>query len=127
MALKESEDIFDLIQTLPKRSLPSNLPVEDQQAGDFDVNENVVQNQDEGDVSNNVVPNQEDVVDPQSIERRLQLEMRQEVESIAKGLLHILKDLDEPGKSKIADDYVKAIHENMKTCLNGLQIHLELN
>ena len=73
------------------------------------------------------MPNQEDVVDPQSIERRHQLEMRQEVESIAKGLLHILKDLDEPGKSKIADDYVKAIHENMlKWPANPSRVELRL-
>ena len=53
--------------------------------------------------------------------------MRQEVESIAKGLLHILKDLDEPGKSKIADDYVKAIHENMlKWPANPSRVELSL-
>ena len=69
MALKKSEDVFDLLQTLPKRPLLSKSTAElddlDQHE-DFDANENVLQTQEDSS-NQSEVPRQEEAVDQQSI------------------------------------------------------------
>ena len=98
------DDVFALLQNISFEDSPES-------AIDFD---DVAQ--DHTEIVTNPEPSRvpEQIIDSQEIERKEQLEMRHELESWAKNLLHLLKDLDEPGKSSIVDNYIKEVRNSVR-------------
>ena len=88
-------------EQLPTSVLPKDIynPVQN-----VSTNNNVLENVD---LNDNVAQVEEvDVVS----DNQVQLQMRHDIENWTKDLLHVLKDLNDPGNSQVCDDYVKNVH-----------------
>ena len=108
MAQLATDDVFALLQNAP---LGDEGQVGSESVINFD---DFAQNHTEIQNPTEVQRVPEQVIDSQEVERKNQLEMRQELESWAKNLLHLIKDLDEPGKSAIADNYIKVVRDGVR-------------